>query len=218
MCSSDLTNMILISGTDPIVDGVCAALDSRGRPYCRVDELDTNHAWELRATTVILVEPLPRVAATASASERGLRDFISTANAPGARSAIIVTPRPDADAELRAVRRSGIPYTILRPLPVVERALDPNKSVLVARDLAGAPASAVTADMVIDAVVGALDGGACGQTIEIVPPPEMTRSELLARSGAAPKPVAGWRARASRWFGARTLDVSASERGVPAPA
>ena len=80
--------MILITGNDPIVDGLCSALDSLGRPYCRVDKLDANHAWELRATTVILVEPLPRVAATASASERGLREFISTANAPPcARSA-----------------------------------------------------------------------------------------------------------------------------------
>lgn len=209
--------MILITGNDPIVDGLCSALDSLGRPYCRVDKLDANHAWELRATTVILVEPLPRVAATASASERGLHEFISTANAPGARSAILVTPRPDADAELRAVRRSGIPYTILRPLPVVERALDPHKPVLVSRNLAGAPATAVTTDMVVDAVVGVLDGGACGQTVEIAPPPEMTWSELLARAGATPKPVAGWRARVGRWFGAHTLDVSVPER-APAPA
>ncbi|HTR54602.1 MAG TPA: hypothetical protein VMJ10_28115 [Kofleriaceae bacterium] len=200
--------MILISGNDPIVDGLCSALDSLGRPYRRVDNLDAGHAWELHATTVMVVESLPRVTATASASERGLRELISAANAPGVRSAIIVTPRPDADAELRAVRRSGIPYTILRPLPIVERASDPDKPVLVTRELAGAPAAAVTTDMIVDAVVGVIDGNACGQTLDIAPPAEMTWRELLARAGVTPKPVARWRARVGRWFGARTFDTS----------
>jgi len=30
--------MILITGNDPIVDGLCSALDSLGRPYCRLDK------------------------------------------------------------------------------------------------------------------------------------------------------------------------------------
>jgi len=200
--------MIMISGNDPIVDGLCSALDSLGRPYRRVDNLDAGNTWELHATTVMLVESLPRVAATASASERGLREIISAANAPGVRSAIIVTPRPDADAELRSVRRSGIPYTVLRPLPIVERARDPDKPVLVARELAGAPAAAVTTDMVVDAVLGVIDGNACGQTLDIAPPSEMTWSELLARAGVKPRPVAAWRARVGRWFGGRTFDAS----------
>jgi hypothetical protein len=34
--------MILITGNDPIVDGLCSAHDSLGRGY--LDELDTNHA------------------------------------------------------------------------------------------------------------------------------------------------------------------------------
>jgi len=206
--------MILISGNDPIVDGLCSALDSLGRPYRRVDDLDAGHAWELHATTVMLVEPLPRVTAPAPASERGLREIISAANAPGVRRAIIVTPRPDADAELRAVRRAGIPYTILRPLPVVEQATAAQKPVLVTRELAGAPAVAVTAAMVVEAVVGVLDGSACGQTLDITPPPDMTWSELLARAGVTPKPVAAWRARVGRWFGARTFETTS----VAAPA
>jgi hypothetical protein len=173
-----------------IIDGLCSALDSLGRPYRRVDHLDAGHAWELRATTVMLVEPLPRVTAPASASERGLRAILSAANAPGVRRAIIVTPRPDADAELRAVRRAGIPYAILRPLPVVEQATAAEKPVLVTRELAGAPVAAVT------------------------PPPDMTWSELLARAGVRPKPVAAWRARVGRWFGARTFETTS----VAAPA
>jgi hypothetical protein len=195
-------NMILITGNDPIVDDLRSALETLERAHHRVESLDANHAWELRATTIVVVEPLPRVARAASASERGLREIISAANAPGVESAIIVTPRPDADAELRAVRRSGIPYTIVRPLPVLERALDPDKPVLVARGLASTPASAVTADMVVDAVLRVMDGGACGQTHEITPPPDTTWSELLARAGVTPKPVAAWRARVGRWFGA----------------
>jgi hypothetical protein len=203
--------MILITGNEPIVHGLCSALGSLGRGYRRLDKLDADRAWELRATSVVLVEPLPRVAATASTSERGLREIISAANAPGVRSAVIVTPRPDADAELRAVRRSGIPYTILRPLRVVEPGHDPDKLVFVARELAGAPATAVTADMIIDAVVGVLDGNSCGQTLDVAPPPGTTWSDLLALAGVTPKSVAAWRARLGRWLGARTFDAPHDE-------
>lgn len=209
--------MILIAGNDAIVDCLCSALDSLERPYRRVDQLETGHTWELRATTLVLVEPLPRVATTASASDRGLREIISAANVPGVRSAIIVTSRPDADAELRATRRSGIPYTILRPLPVVERAHEPETRILVPRELAGAPATAVTADMVVNAVVEVIDGSACGQTLEIAPPSAMTWSELFARAGVTPKPVARWRARVGRWFGARTFEAFVAPSGAPAP-
>jgi hypothetical protein len=164
-----------------------------------------------------LVEPLSRVGAPASASERGLREIISAANAPGVRTAIIVTPRPDADAELRAVRRSGIPYTIVRPLPVFERVAGADERVLVARDLSAAPASAVTVDLVVESVIEALEGGQCGRTLDLAPPPGMTWAELLARAGVTPKPVGRWRARVGRWLGARTLDVAASN-GTSAPA
>jgi hypothetical protein len=203
----EVTNMILITGNDPIVDSLCSALDSLGHTYRRVDALDSDHAWQLRATAVLFVEPLPRVAAPASES-RGLRELISAANVPGVRSAIAVTSRPDDDAELRAIRRSGIPYTILRPLPVVDRASDPDKPVLVARELADAPATAVTAEMVVEAIVRVIDGSACGQTLDIAPPSETTWNELLVRAGVPAKPVAKWRARVGRWFGARTLDAA----------
>jgi hypothetical protein len=210
--------MILIAGNDPLVDHLCLAFESLGRPHRRVAELDAGFAWELHATALILVESLPRLATAAAASERALphaatasecgpREIISAANAPGVRSAIIVTPRPDADAELRAVRRSGIPYTILRPLAVVDRVRDPAAPILVTRELAIAKATAVSADMVLDALVGALDGGACGHSIDIAPPPDMTWAELLARVGVTPKPVAAWRARLGRWFGVRTFDA-----------
>ena len=101
----EVTNMILTSD-DPIVDGLSSALDWLGRHHRRVDKLDADHAWELHATTAVLVEPLPRLARAASTSERGLREITSAANAPGVRRAIMVTPRLDADADLRAVRRS----------------------------------------------------------------------------------------------------------------
>jgi hypothetical protein len=98
---------------------------------------------------------------------------------------------------------------------VVERASDPDEPVLVTRELAGAPATAVTGDIVVDAVVGVLDGTACGQTLDVAPASDVTWSELLARAGVTPKPVAGWRARVGRWFGARTFDASMAS---PAPA
>ena len=76
---------------------------------------------------------------------------------------------------------------------------------------------AVTVDMVVDAVLGALDRNACGQTLDIAPPPETTWAELLARAGVTPRPVVGRRARLGRWFGAPTFDAPVTSR-VPAPA
>lgn len=210
-----LGHMILVTGNDPAVEDVCAALDRVGRAHRRVDALDAEQAWQAGATAVVLVESVPRLDAAARRADRGLREIISAANAPGVRTAIIVTPRADADPELRAVRRSGIPYAILRPHPLVERSTEP---VLVPRDLASAPAGAITVDMLADAVIGALDGQACGQTLDVAPPSGTTWADLLARAGAAPRAVPAWRARVGRWFGARTFAARPGGAGTPATA
>ena len=86
----------------------------------------------------------------------GKDSIVSAANAPGVRAAILVTPRADGDVELRAVRRSGIPSTIVRPMPIFERVAGTEERVLVARELA-APASAVTVDLVVESVIDTLD-------------------------------------------------------------
>jgi hypothetical protein len=206
--------MILVTGNDPVADALCAALATVGRPHRRVETLDADQAWQAGATAVVLVEGVLRLddAAAAQRPDRGLREILSAANAPGVRTAVIVTPRADGDPELRAVRRSGIPYAILRPLPLVERSTE---LVLVPRDMASAPAAAITTDLLVDAVIGALDGQACGQTLGVEPPPGITWAELLARAGATPRAVPAWRARVGRWFGARTL---APRPGAPASA
>ncbi|MCA9674921.1 MAG: hypothetical protein H6709_21240 [Kofleriaceae bacterium] len=208
--------MILITGDDPILDGLCDALEQRGHAHTRAAALDASEAWTLRPEAIVVVESLPRVATATSPPERALAELVSAANAPGVRRAVIVTPRPDDDPALRAVRRSGIPYTILRPRPIAEQRGETSTRVLLDRALASAPAVAVTVDMVIEAVIAVLDGEACGQTRDIAPPPEMTWSELLARAGATPKAVPRWRARVGRWFGARTLDVSVPQPAAPA--
>jgi hypothetical protein len=206
--------MILVTGDDPAVDTLCAALDKIGRAHRRVAALDAEQAWQAGATAVVLVESVPRLddAAAARRADRGLREIISAASAPGVRTAILVTPRADADPELRAVRRSGIPYAILRPHPLVEPSTEP---VLVPRALASASAGAITVDMLVDAVIGALDGQACGQTLDIAPPSGTTWADLLARAGATPRAVPAWRARVGRWFGAQTF---AGHAGAGAPA
>lgn len=198
--------MILVAGNDPVVEALCAALDAAGRAHRRVDALGHEQAVSARAKTVVLIEPLPRFGAPPASLEHGLRALISAANAPGVRTAIIVTPRPDDDPELRMVRRSGIPYTILRPLPLVDPVPESARRVLVPRQVATEPAAAITVDVVTDAVVAALDGAACGQTHELAPPPSATWLDILERAGAAPRAVSGWRARIGRWFGAHTLD------------
>ena len=203
--------MILVTGDDPSVDALCAALGKIGRAHRRVEALDADQAWQAGATAVVLIESVPRLD-DARRADRGLREIISAANAPGVRTAILVTPRPDADPELRAVRRSGIPYAILRPHPLVERSTE---LVLVPRELASAQAGAITVDMLVDAVIGALDGQACGQTLDVAPPSGTTWADLLARAGATPRAVPAWRARVGRWFGARTFTA---RPGAGAPA
>jgi hypothetical protein len=202
--------MILVAGNDPVVAALCSALELNGRPYQRVEALDVEQAWSSRATTVVLVEPLLRFGAIATSAERDLREIIRSANAPGVRTAILVTPRADADPGLRAVRRSGIPYTILRPAPIFDPAAAASRAVLVPRRVASAPAQALAADMVVDAIVAALDGNACGQTIDVGPAPGTTWLDVLARSGVTPRAVPAWRARVGRWFGAQTLDPTIS--------
>jgi len=220
--------MILVDGNDPVVEALSAALEAAGREHRRVDALSHEAAVSARAKTVVLIEPLPRFDASAPPSasapppphehERGLRALISAANAPGVRTAIIVTARPDADPELRAVRRSGIPYTILRPLPLVDPVREPARRVLVPRQVAAEPAAAVTHDVVTAAVLDALDGAACGQTLELAPPPSATWLDVLERAGAAPRAVSGWRARLGRWFGAHTLDPRRAAPDARSPA
>lgn len=205
--------MILVTGHDPSVDALCATLGKIGRPHRRVEALDAEQAWQAGATAVVLVESVPRLN-EAWRADRSLREIISAANAPGVRTAMLVTPRPDADPELRAVRRSGIPYAILRPHPLVEQSTE---LVLVPRDLASAPAGAITVDMLVDAVIGALDGQACGQTLDVAPPSGTTWADLLARAGATPRAVPAWRARVGRWFGARTFTARPGA-GAPAAA
>jgi hypothetical protein len=210
--------MILVTGNDPVVEALCAALDAAGRDHRRVDALSHEAAVSARAKTVVLIEPLPRFGAPPPTHERALRELISAANAPGVRTAIVVTSRPDADPELRAVRRSGIPYTILRPLPLVDPVREPARRVLVPRQVAAEPAAAVTIDVVTDAVLAALDGAACGQTNELAPPPSATWLDVLERAGAAPRAVPGWRARLGRWFGAHTLDPRRAAPDARSPA
>ena len=73
--------------------------------------------------------------------------------------------------------------------------------------------------MLVDAVIGALDGQACGQTLDIAPPSGTTWTDLLARAGATPRAVPVWRAWIGRWFGARTFAAPSEHRrtGIHAP-
>jgi hypothetical protein len=113
----------------------------------------------------VLVERLPRLDTAATPhADRGLRETISAANAPGVRTEILVTRRAGGDPELRAVRRSGIPYAILRPHPLVER------MVLVA-----APAEALAVSS--------------GGTLRIVDTASVERAVTELAAGPARPPV-----------------------------
>ena len=73
----------------------------------------------------------------------------------------------------------------------------------------------VVAIRALAALAGDRQPAVLERQLEIAPPSALTWSELLALAGVTPKPVARWRARVGRWFGARTFDVATSSPAPP---
>lgn len=111
--------MLLATGADQaVLDRICRSLE--GTPLDRAHHIDFDRAWRAGATTLLHVEELPRLGGPPPATPLPLDDLIEAAEAPSVRRVLLVTARDDVDDGLRALRRSGAAYLVLRPAPLLE--------------------------------------------------------------------------------------------------
>jgi hypothetical protein len=195
--------MLLASGIDdPLLDRIVSDLGGDAGAV-RVDDLTFERAMEHRASTLLLVEPIHRAGAPPPPVPASLGSLVAAAEAPSVSRVVVVTTRPDADADLRRLRRSGARYVIVRSPLLIEAEPLRGKRLLVPRELADMPMA--TPGDVAAAVLGVLrDPDVMGATIE-VPPCGLA---ALEQAGARPRVVAPWRARLGRWLGQPVLGIS----------
>jgi hypothetical protein len=197
---------IFIVGSDrALADRLASALAPE--PVRVVEQVTFMDAQEARAHTLVCVE----AASTGRAAPADLRALIKAAEAPSVSRVIVATFRPDADDDLRRLRRSGARYVIVRPPDLVDAAELRGKRVLVPRDVAAAPFT--TLEDLIAALVGAIrDSSLMGVTIDVPP----SGLGALEAAGVMPRVVAPWRAKVGRWFGQPVFAPRAAQSAVAA--
>ncbi|HVY45309.1 MAG TPA: hypothetical protein VHB21_05490, partial [Minicystis sp.] len=122
--------MILLTGEDaPLLEQVSAAFTRRDVAHRRIDADDAaaargnlfQAAFDARADALVVVEPVARKGAEpAAADDVLLREAIAACNGPTVKALFLVTCRAEDDETLRALRRAGVPYLVLRPAPLFE--------------------------------------------------------------------------------------------------
>jgi uncharacterized protein YbjT (DUF2867 family) len=175
------THILLVHDGDPIGNSAAAELAARAIPHrCLAsdasDEDLVDQALHCRAIVAVGAAALtPAV--------------LAAAELPGIGALVAVTRT--AGADLAPLRRSGVPYTVLRPAPLLEdlaRALgpalaagrltlardrDPALSWVAARDVARCAIAAIDADDL------------CGRVVEVATTERIALSELATRVAAA---------------------------------
>jgi hypothetical protein len=193
--------MLLVSGPDQaLVDRIVHHL--RGDAIEVVENLSFMHALERRASTLLLVESLPRAGIAATTESGAVAALVQAAEAPSVSRVIVVTTRVDTDSELRRLRRSGARYVIIRPPTVIDVDALRGKRVLV--PTTACEAAFVTLDELVRTVGDAVrDSDLMGVTIDVQP----SGLAALEAVGAKPRVVAPWRAKVGRWFKQPVLEA-----------
>ena len=204
--------MLLVTGADQsVLDRVCRSLADQ--LFDRAHHIDFDRAWRARATTLLHVEELPRFGGPPPVAPQPLSDLVEAAEAPSVRRVILVTPRDDLDEDLRLLRRSGAPYLILRPAPLLEidafRAGIEGRRILVPEEVAREASSSLPLDALVEAIRAALDDPDDVGRVAAVQPSESTSwLDLLVASGARPRVVGRWRAHLGHWLGQPMLAMA----------
>jgi len=189
--------MILICGRDrPIIDAIRGTLEATNRAVEEVgnDQLSDGSFFERLLRTrpqLVFVDAVNRVGVEGQAGN--FRDIIRAASVSGVPKFVIVTSRPDTDADLVALRRSGCPYSILR----VRKLLDVDTAaaahlitsprVVVSKGLLERAKHCSLVTDVAEAVVRELENESAGITTEVESDPDGgCLLALLRRLGAKP--------------------------------
>jgi len=212
--------MLLVTGADQaVLDRVCRSL--AGQPLDRAHHIDFDRAWRARATTLLHIEELPRLGGPPPAAPQPLVDLIEAAEAPSVRRILLVTGRDDLDDDLRRLRRSGAPYLVLRPPPLLEidpvRAAVEGRRILVPEEVARLASTSLPVDALVEAIRAALaDPDDVGRVTAIDPSESTSWLDLLAASGARPRVVGRWRAQLGHWLGQPLLEMAGGRVAVHA--
>lgn len=185
------SDVLVLHDQDPIGRAVCARLREAGTP---VRELAGDTAAEAVYDEAFGCRGVIAVGDRA-ASQPAL---VRAAQRPGVRALVLVA---SGEVDLRPVRRSGVPYAVLRPAPLLEAlsaALEPvlasGRLVLDPED--DVPLSYIAAEDLARCAVAALHAEeACGRTMAAVAPERPRLSELAKRLAAA----RGLRLKVSAW-------------------
>jgi hypothetical protein len=212
--------VFLVDHDGAMSDAIAATLAPSRQLTRRPAPVDTGALFaELlarRCSDVILVEPLHRLGTTpGSAPGAPLAPLVRAISAAAARL-ILVTSRPAGDAGLLELRRSGVPYVIVRVPALVElasglrTAAEREIELLATPDLLERCAPAIPPGAVCDLVRQALDDEQCaGRTIDLSAqtPERHPLIEELERNGRKVAVVPAWRARLWRFLGRSCLTL-----------
>ncbi len=207
--------MLMLTGRDSgILKCLADALSTAVKPFVRIDlqsPLDPDQpglfeaALRHQASTIILVESLPRLGDKPAAPDHELFDeALRATRAPGVSLLILVTARAEDDEALQSLRQSGTPYVILRAPAVIDLgALESLKGrkVLITDD-ARIPIKTPPVEYLVSQILGALKAPELtGRTLSVEFADTAAWARLLEEKGARPLKVGALRARVGRWLG-----------------
>lgn len=204
------TDILLLSDEGPVARAVADLLGGRGIPYRPLPadaSLDQVMDHVLGCRAIVAVGAGGRIA-----------ELCRAAGMPGVGCLVLVATAEEM-LDLATLRRSGVPYTVLRPAPLLENLVDDlapvlrRGSLLLSRD-AEPVLSWVAARDVGRCAVAALDADdACGRVMDVASPERLPLGELAARVAAAQgmtvevRRLPRWALGPMRLFGRRPFEI-----------
>lgn len=211
--------MIYVAGEDSnVVEALCRAIGAAGHDFERIedDALVPGAVFERlhhSRGTLVLVDTLARIAV--EPVWRDVRLFIDSAAASGCRKLVFVSSRAPTDPCVVALRRSGVPYTVLHVSRLLDIEADAaaqlltSRKVIVPKQLVAETAGSVLIADIASAVLEVLSGKSDGRTLTVsCAAGEGSLLSLLNQLGAKTS-LGGMRTMWWRMLGRRQLHIDA---------
>ena len=173
---------------------------------------------ELEASVLIGVEHLAwcnKPFEPSSEDDDLLEHCLSAAAAPHRPQLVWVTSRPDSDAHLKKLRRSGVPYVIIRVCalypthPAEGRHVWEQREILIPSDLPP-PVSPIATPVIVGETVARVveEDQSMGRVLDVGHGGANAWADLIAALGGKPRKVSSLHARAWGFFGRPVLRIS----------